>query len=210
MTVQAVGWSSLPKRFPVGTKYVVEGRSGEPGDIRRFRRYVVLPSGRRIAVPAKTQPIEGGPGTGERSGVGTKARRSSAKHSGPGDRRRRKKSRAGEEPHDPGNVESVAPGEAPQPLTLNHSAPNPGRVSGRGSLLTGTLQACRHPIFVGHGGGNPFAGAQSRVCGPVRKDGTRLLPAVTATGPRPDRRGGSFRRDRRSPESMRSRSTDDL
>jgi hypothetical protein len=38
----------LPKRFPVGTTYVVEGRGGENGDLRVYSRYVVLPSGERI------------------------------------------------------------------------------------------------------------------------------------------------------------------
>jgi hypothetical protein len=38
----------LPKRFPVGTTYVVEGRGGEDGELRVFSRYLVLPGGRRI------------------------------------------------------------------------------------------------------------------------------------------------------------------
>ena len=38
----------LPKRFPIGTTYVVEGRSGEEGHLRVFSRYLVLPGGRRI------------------------------------------------------------------------------------------------------------------------------------------------------------------
>jgi hypothetical protein len=38
----------LPRRFPVGTIYVVEGRGGEEGHLRIFSRYVVLPGGRRI------------------------------------------------------------------------------------------------------------------------------------------------------------------
>jgi len=38
----------LPKQFPVGTTYVVEGRGGEHGDLRVFSRYVVLPGGQRI------------------------------------------------------------------------------------------------------------------------------------------------------------------
>ncbi len=38
----------LPKRFPIGTTYVVEGRGGENGDLRVFSRYVVLPGGKRI------------------------------------------------------------------------------------------------------------------------------------------------------------------
>ena len=42
----------LPKRFPVGTTYVVEGRGGENGHLRVFSRYVVLPSGERINLDA--------------------------------------------------------------------------------------------------------------------------------------------------------------
>jgi len=38
----------LPKRFPIGTTYVVEDRSGENGSLRVFSRYLVLPSGQRI------------------------------------------------------------------------------------------------------------------------------------------------------------------
>jgi hypothetical protein len=44
--------NSLPKRFPVGTTYVVEGRGGEDGHLRVFSRYVVLPGGRRINITA--------------------------------------------------------------------------------------------------------------------------------------------------------------
>jgi hypothetical protein len=42
----------LPKRFPVGARYVVEGRGGKDGHFLVFSRYVVLPDGRRINVPA--------------------------------------------------------------------------------------------------------------------------------------------------------------
>jgi hypothetical protein len=42
----------LPKRFPVGARYVVEGRGGEDGHFRVFSRYVVLPGGQRINVPS--------------------------------------------------------------------------------------------------------------------------------------------------------------
>ncbi len=38
----------LPKRFPVGTTYVVEGRGRKRGHLRVFSRYVILPGGRRI------------------------------------------------------------------------------------------------------------------------------------------------------------------
>jgi hypothetical protein len=48
-----------------------------------------------------------------------------------------KKSPDGVELVDRGRVDGLAPGEAPQPLTLNHPALNPGRASGRGSLIRG-------------------------------------------------------------------------
>jgi len=48
----------LPKRFPVGSTYVVEGRGGENGHLRVFSRYVLLPGGRRIDVASDF----GGPG----------------------------------------------------------------------------------------------------------------------------------------------------
>jgi len=44
--------SSIPTRFPVGAKYVVEGRGGEDGQLCVFSRYVVFPGGRRIKLPA--------------------------------------------------------------------------------------------------------------------------------------------------------------
>jgi hypothetical protein len=44
--------SRLPRRFPVGATYVVEGYGGEEGNFRVIARYVILPGGRRINVPA--------------------------------------------------------------------------------------------------------------------------------------------------------------
>jgi hypothetical protein len=41
----------MPKRFPVGAKYVVEARNGAHGALRVHSRYVLLPDGRRIDVP---------------------------------------------------------------------------------------------------------------------------------------------------------------
>jgi len=40
----------LPKRFPVGARYVIEGQGGKDGNLRVFSRYVVLPGGQRINV----------------------------------------------------------------------------------------------------------------------------------------------------------------
>ena len=42
----------LPKRFPVGARYVIEGHGGEDGNLRVLSRYVVLPGGQRINVPS--------------------------------------------------------------------------------------------------------------------------------------------------------------
>src|SRR5580704_15164639 len=42
----------LPKRFPIGARYVVEGRGGEDGHLRVVSRYVVLPGGQRINIPS--------------------------------------------------------------------------------------------------------------------------------------------------------------
>ena len=42
----------LPKQFPAGTVYVVEGRSGQYGQFRVFSRYIVMPSGRKLEIPA--------------------------------------------------------------------------------------------------------------------------------------------------------------
>ena len=51
--------SPLPKRFPVGARYVVEGRGGEDGHLRVVSRYVVLPGGQRINVPSDLEPALG-------------------------------------------------------------------------------------------------------------------------------------------------------
>jgi hypothetical protein len=51
----------LPKRFPVGAVYVIEGHDGRYGRLRVSSRYVKLPDGRRIEIapgqdaPARTR-----------------------------------------------------------------------------------------------------------------------------------------------------------
>ena len=42
----------LPEQLPIGASYVVEGFGGEIGNLRVISRYVLLPDGRRINVPA--------------------------------------------------------------------------------------------------------------------------------------------------------------
>jgi len=41
----------LPSRFPVGTRYVVEGRGGGRGRLRICLRYLEFPDGRHIQLP---------------------------------------------------------------------------------------------------------------------------------------------------------------
>ena len=72
----------LPKRFPVGARYVVEGRGGENGHLRVFSRYVVLPGGRRINVPADL---------GQQAAVNMRVPRHSRVQNGPQASRRRSK-----------------------------------------------------------------------------------------------------------------------
>jgi hypothetical protein len=50
----------LPTRFPVGTRYVVEGEPNQNGELRITSRYVLLPSGVRLELRVDT-PSPGGP-----------------------------------------------------------------------------------------------------------------------------------------------------
>ncbi len=43
--------ASLPDDFPVGTRYVVEGKTNAKGVLRVSARFVVFPDGRRIDLP---------------------------------------------------------------------------------------------------------------------------------------------------------------
>ena len=51
----AYSMSRLPSRFPVGTKFVIEGtrREGQP---QVFTRYIELPDGTHIALPQRSAP----------------------------------------------------------------------------------------------------------------------------------------------------------
>jgi hypothetical protein len=44
--------SRLPRRLPIGATYVVEGFGGGEGKLRVIARYVLLPDGQRINIPA--------------------------------------------------------------------------------------------------------------------------------------------------------------
>jgi hypothetical protein len=41
----------LPKHFPVGTRYVVEGRGGGDGQLLIRLRYIEFPDGRQVNLP---------------------------------------------------------------------------------------------------------------------------------------------------------------
>jgi hypothetical protein len=73
----------LPKRFPVGTTYVVEGRGGEEGHPQVFSRYLVLPGGRRINLSRDF----GGPAS-IRARAGGRLRNRAESQAGSGQKRR--------------------------------------------------------------------------------------------------------------------------
>jgi len=47
----------VPHRLPVGSTYVVEGYGGENGGLRVIARYLLLPNGQRINVPAELSKL---------------------------------------------------------------------------------------------------------------------------------------------------------
>ena len=47
----------LPRHFPVGTRYVVEGVPGEDGELTITSRMVVLPNGTELALPPTPQGL---------------------------------------------------------------------------------------------------------------------------------------------------------
>jgi hypothetical protein len=49
--------SRLPSRFPVGTRYIVEGEPGKGGKLRIVSRYVVMPSGVRYDLMTAAEPV---------------------------------------------------------------------------------------------------------------------------------------------------------
>ena len=42
----------LPSRFPVGTRYVIEGRRGKEGELRIVSRRLIMPDGEAIDLKA--------------------------------------------------------------------------------------------------------------------------------------------------------------
>jgi hypothetical protein len=55
--------SRLPSRFPVGTKFVIEGARGQEGQVQVYSRYLEFPDGTLFRLPLrpvthKTRPAE--------------------------------------------------------------------------------------------------------------------------------------------------------
>lgn len=55
----------LPSRFPVGTKFVIEGRSGGEGQVQVFKRFIEFPDGTFVPLPA--HPVHRKSGAARRS-----------------------------------------------------------------------------------------------------------------------------------------------
>jgi predicted component of type VI protein secretion system len=45
--------SRLPSRFPVGTRFVIEGKPDKTGKLKVSSRYVILPNGTQFDLMAK-------------------------------------------------------------------------------------------------------------------------------------------------------------
>ena len=56
----------LPSRFPVGTKFVIEGKRGGEGKVQVYSRYLEFPDGTFFALP--THPAQRKSGATRRSG----------------------------------------------------------------------------------------------------------------------------------------------
>lgn len=58
----------LPNRFPVGTKFVIEGRPGGEGEMQVFSRFIEFPDGTKLRLPKRPAPLKSAP-AGRRSRI---------------------------------------------------------------------------------------------------------------------------------------------
>jgi hypothetical protein len=67
----------LPSRFPVGTKFVIEGRSRGEGQVQVYSRYLEFPDGTRIRLPLRLgkRPSARKPASSRRRSLRIHARR---------------------------------------------------------------------------------------------------------------------------------------
>ena len=57
----------LPSRFPVGTKFVIEGRRAGEGEVQVFKRYIEFPDGTHLRLPKRPDKRRSVNATGRRS-----------------------------------------------------------------------------------------------------------------------------------------------
>jgi predicted component of type VI protein secretion system len=50
--------TKLPSRFPVGTKFVIEGRKGGKGQVQVYSRHLEFPDGTLFPLPARPVPAQ--------------------------------------------------------------------------------------------------------------------------------------------------------
>ena len=58
----AYGSGRLPSRFPVGTKFVIEGKRGGEGQVQVFSRYLEFPDGTFFPLPVRPPMRKPSPG----------------------------------------------------------------------------------------------------------------------------------------------------
>lgn len=46
---------ALPTRFPVGTKFVIEGRPAQAGEVQVFKRFIEFPDGTLVRLPVRQE-----------------------------------------------------------------------------------------------------------------------------------------------------------
>lgn len=67
---------ALPSRFPVGTKFVIEGRPAGDGEVQIFKRYIEFPDGRYLQLPARPEKPRSNALRRSRRGTAEPSRRS--------------------------------------------------------------------------------------------------------------------------------------
>jgi hypothetical protein len=65
--VMTYSLNRLPSRFPVGTKFVIEGRRRGEGQVQVFSRYLEFPDGTLLRLPARPGKRKSAPAAARRS-----------------------------------------------------------------------------------------------------------------------------------------------
>lgn len=81
--------SSLPRRFPVGTKFVIEGQSRGEGQVRVSKRYLEFPDGTFMRLPVHPAGREAARQRPPRKEARARAKSSVKSSAKPGGRRSR-------------------------------------------------------------------------------------------------------------------------